>query len=470
MRHRITPSLFFLDGGFPMRHARTAVLSALVLLLLGLPHVAPAQDCPGDCDAGGEVAINELILCVNIALGSSAVSTCAACDVDGDGEVPINELIAAVNSALNGCTPVGGDEVCGDGTVNVEGETCDDGNNLGGDGCAANCTAETRRQTELDPTRAKATAQIRSLAIPLQLQGTQALTIGEARSTAVRGQDGSVIFAPNEIPVVIKAADVQFQPVPVFGLACACVRGVPVDDFGPGISGIGKIGCGSEGLVDVDFMVEQDHNTTPGSPGNGGSAAGLPDDPECDDTSSPNQYISSSACLEGSGATCSEPNNTHSGVCNSPRVITFSGGQAPRGSVLLFNSTAIALLQDGATCAESRLPNGNCRYEDYGPDCLPCTDDDLEQGAASVAPTTSGSATVYVYDVNNSPGDSIVDGTTCGGTTPCVTTASGSEVDCDEVVGNPNAPLRSTLATAFPTLDGTDVGDTLVTTTLAAKP
>jgi cysteine-rich repeat protein len=448
-----------------MRHVRIAALAAL--LLAGLTQAAAAQECAGDCDGGGDVAINELIVCVNIALGSAPVANCSPCDVDASGDVAINELIAAVNRALSGCEDPG-DEVCGDGGVNVEGETCDDGNNLGGDGCAANCTAETRRETQLDPARAKATAQALSLAIPLPLTGTQALTVGDARPTAVRGKDGTVIFQPLEVPVVIRAEDVRFNPIKVFGLVCACVRGVAAEDFGTGISGIGRIGCGEEGLLNIDFVVEKDHNTTPGSPGNGGPSTGMPDDPECDDTLMAGDLISSAACSEGTGEACSLEGNSHTGVCQSPNRITFSGGQGPRGSVMLFNSTAIGLLEDEATCAESRLPNGNCRYADYGPDCKPCTDDDLEKGMANIAPTTSGTATVQVYDVNNTAGIRIAPGSTCGGTTPCVTTVSGSPVDCDEILSSPNAPLRSTLATAFPSLDST-VGDILVTTTLAAQ-
>jgi hypothetical protein len=70
-----------------------------------LPLVASAQStCTGDCDGSGTVAINELILCVNVALGSSQLSTCEACDANGDGMVSINELIGAVNNALQGCT------------------------------------------------------------------------------------------------------------------------------------------------------------------------------------------------------------------------------------------------------------------------------------------------------------------------------------------------------------------------------
>jgi hypothetical protein len=63
----------------------------------------PPSDCTGDCDGDGGVTINELITGVNLALGGSAASTCAAFDANGDGEVTIDELLVAVNRALNGC-------------------------------------------------------------------------------------------------------------------------------------------------------------------------------------------------------------------------------------------------------------------------------------------------------------------------------------------------------------------------------
>lgn len=60
--------------------------------------------CAGDCDRNGVVAINELVLLVNIALGNSPASACSAGDTNRDGRISINELIAAVNSALRNCT------------------------------------------------------------------------------------------------------------------------------------------------------------------------------------------------------------------------------------------------------------------------------------------------------------------------------------------------------------------------------
>jgi hypothetical protein len=63
----------------------------------------PAPACVGDCDVAGSVAINELILGVNISLGTQPLSACAAFDCLGNGTVPVNCLIQGVNNSLNGC-------------------------------------------------------------------------------------------------------------------------------------------------------------------------------------------------------------------------------------------------------------------------------------------------------------------------------------------------------------------------------
>lgn len=47
--------------------------------------------------------VTDLILCVNIALGTAPLSSCLAIDTDGNGQVSVSELIQAVNAALNGC-------------------------------------------------------------------------------------------------------------------------------------------------------------------------------------------------------------------------------------------------------------------------------------------------------------------------------------------------------------------------------
>jgi plastocyanin len=83
-----------------------------MLATLGAPSVTRAQTatptptalrCIGDCSQDGSVTVDELLTMVNIALGNTAVSACAAGDADDSGDISVNEIVAAVNSALNGC-------------------------------------------------------------------------------------------------------------------------------------------------------------------------------------------------------------------------------------------------------------------------------------------------------------------------------------------------------------------------------
>jgi hypothetical protein len=67
------------------------------------PSPTPAP-CVGDCDHDRMVSISELILAVDISLGSAPSSACPAVDRNGDGIVTIDELIAAVGNALGGCS------------------------------------------------------------------------------------------------------------------------------------------------------------------------------------------------------------------------------------------------------------------------------------------------------------------------------------------------------------------------------
>lgn len=64
-----------------------------------------AAQCVGDCPPPNlQVAINELILGVNIALGSSGLDACPSYDANGNEAVGVEELITAVNNALDGCS------------------------------------------------------------------------------------------------------------------------------------------------------------------------------------------------------------------------------------------------------------------------------------------------------------------------------------------------------------------------------
>ena len=63
----------------------------------------PRPICPGDCDGNGLVAINELVMAVDMALGEADIGGCSNIDTDHSGTVTISEIVAAVESALNGC-------------------------------------------------------------------------------------------------------------------------------------------------------------------------------------------------------------------------------------------------------------------------------------------------------------------------------------------------------------------------------
>src|SRR5690242_2569067 len=75
----------------------------LLVMTLSQTRAAGQTTCPGDCNGDGVVTVDEVILMVNVALGSAAVSTCEAGDVNGDGQITVDDILAAVNSALNAC-------------------------------------------------------------------------------------------------------------------------------------------------------------------------------------------------------------------------------------------------------------------------------------------------------------------------------------------------------------------------------
>jgi cytochrome c peroxidase len=63
----------------------------------------PGAHCAGDCDGSGSVSINELILCVNIALAQADVGMCPPCDINHTLQVTVDELVSSVNAAAIGC-------------------------------------------------------------------------------------------------------------------------------------------------------------------------------------------------------------------------------------------------------------------------------------------------------------------------------------------------------------------------------
>lgn len=86
----------------PFSKGGKALVVMVWLLSLMSPSSASGQ-CFGDCDANGRVAINELVMSVNIALETAALDQCVIADRDSDGRVSVDELVAGVGSALRDC-------------------------------------------------------------------------------------------------------------------------------------------------------------------------------------------------------------------------------------------------------------------------------------------------------------------------------------------------------------------------------
>jgi hypothetical protein len=78
----------------------TAASCADAALNAALADAIPSEACIGDCDGTGLVAINELILGVNIALDLQPANACPAF-ANSDGMVDVAQLIKGVNNALN---------------------------------------------------------------------------------------------------------------------------------------------------------------------------------------------------------------------------------------------------------------------------------------------------------------------------------------------------------------------------------
>ncbi len=82
--------------------SRRIGLAAALCLAAAVSPVA-AQPCPGDCSSDDRVTIDELITCVNVALGTVPLAQCPPCNTGSDADVDIDDLVAAVNSSLNDC-------------------------------------------------------------------------------------------------------------------------------------------------------------------------------------------------------------------------------------------------------------------------------------------------------------------------------------------------------------------------------
>jgi hypothetical protein len=262
---------------------------------------------------------------------------------------------------------------------------------------------------------------------------------------------------PDEADIRLSAVRerLALPPIAVFRLFCACAALREQFEFQADIA------CRDDATGPVTLRIRRDHNVTPGSPGNRG---GLPDDPACGFGPLPPGHVSD-PCREGEGITCRSESSLHDGVCNSGVVVDAIEDVVPRGSALLATEVRLGVLNDGGACAAgARRPDGQCPFADYGPDCLPCTNDDA--GFVTFAPIrlTTGRAEGLLYDLHNGadPEATVISADQeCFGI-PCDTVRDGTPFDCDRLGESPDRGVDGVLVGALPLLDLPGTGDAVV--------
>ena len=492
--------------------ALSYVFMAILSTSLLSPQAAVATHCPGDCNDDGTTNVSEIIRCVRSALELQN-GNCDSCDRNADGRVGISELIQAVNAALRGCpprptptdpptvidsptpsatntapptrvpTPIpmgcrapneGEAIICGDG-ICMAPEQCDLGGIctsgsksghpctkpdhcpegrctvVGGQAlpdddtrtCAANCTVEKERTARISES-STFLIQTGTFQLVAPCSGIHTMLTGEDRADDTVDINGETTFASGDIPITTQADGLQMAPIPIAPLVCICIRGLGNSAFGPGNSGAGVASCGQE-LAGAGYKTVLDHRTDPiGVSSSSVEECALPADPECQATTEPFPGVTLHACREGIDADCRQISNTHRGACISPKVTTRSGS-GPLGSAFLWQSLSISLLQDNGRCSPS-----DCNVSDYGPDCIPCTDDDTGYREINVSPLTTGTANGVLWNAGATPGEIISEGSQV----PCQnfgnTQQCGSESQCDIAEVCQTTTIRGSLACGIP--------------------
>jgi cysteine-rich repeat protein len=344
-----------------------------------------------------------------------------------------------------------GGATCGNGVREI-GEQCDDGNLQGGDGCAANCSKEMsfdctlgcidanqnglcgEAAGDLDDLESGAITNGQYAVITLVFHGDMNFIAGRPRATEVETTDPNVIFLPNEVPTIIKPAGMRVDPIPLVGISCNCAMALSAEEFGPGLAGKGLFGCDDAGLSDVDYVWTADHDIRA-------------QDPTC-----------ATGFLEDGS-----PAHPHAGACNDVGRAAYYGG-GPRDSMTMSMHMRINLASDAGKCVK------DCSVPDFGPDCLPCTEDDEPTLVIIDTPMvlTTGTAVGNVLHANYYPPPATIEGEVVTGLMP----------SCDSLdatlAADPNASAwnmeNSATVSGIGLIDTPQLGDATSSVTLACVP
>ncbi|HVO23441.1 MAG TPA: hypothetical protein VMW56_07415 [Candidatus Margulisiibacteriota bacterium] len=428
-----------------------AAVVTLTASLAVAPSIARAA-CVGDCNNSGTVTIDELVLGIDINLGTMPLTACSNASSNGT-TVLVNDNVTAVNNALHGCASA----VCGDG-ITQSGEDCDPGSIcIGGDnagtvctkesdcmgdgvcdtfgqkgppgtvprkvcsgddecggakcihckafsanGCAANCTTEMASRIKLVPgvfgagggqagtSYATVNASLVPNGLTLLLNG-----INTVRS-------GSKPSANGTIPLAQRRDDANLPRIPITTLSCACVRGVVYKTCG-GTQYEQDGVTESTNCTDVDTCAQSGKPPCAPVAGPGNSSEGVIG---CTGLPSASYSIEQDA----GGEMCPD------GVvpCDKAGPAIYMPGPAgAAGSEILAAASGIGTVMGQCKCVGCSNPG------DYGTDGQFCTNDDPFsppdlRGIPSIVTLVSGEATVTLNNVNGD-GDSFgpfsIDGT-----------------------------------------------------------
>jgi cysteine-rich repeat protein/YVTN family beta-propeller protein len=325
----------------------------------------------------------------------------------------ITKTIMRVGTAIGRPAVADLEPLCGNGVLDTD-EECDDGNLVGGDGCAPNCTLESRRTLILDPGVSKLAILTASATYSAPVRGSITLSTGK------RNNDES-------IPVAVRAEDVHLDPIPIPALGCVCLQATPDPDLAPGVTGHADIGC-AVGTIPPWSIPNVAYTNN-----------GVHDSRSFDRD-----------CFRG---TQEPPTSLHPGACNRHNVFFYNPG--PPGSSVLETNIRMRIIADGGTCAV------DASDPPKGADGIPCNGDDPDAftgallGPLTTAAPPSGGAEGAVKDLD---GNSVH------------TFIPGAAFECDALAADPTGGVGGVVfVSVTPVIDG-PIGDFLITTVFAAEP
>ncbi len=424
--------------------------SGSVALLFGA--VADAAVCGNgiveageDCDSGGT--------CIGNAKAGQACTSDAGCCATPDCSGPEDGGVCEAGTRLG--TACSTDSDCPD-------SRCARCRTFGGNGCAANCTVETNSVFSLVPgiidpntgvlnpgtSGAVLRSEVLIIPLPIGSGATQTFAVGRDRGDGL-------------IPMVVKAASVQFPSLNVGGLACLCMRSVA------------QMTCGGT-IFDADGVTQTTFCTSGfGSCDATGHCANAPSvacaqntdceaDAVCMNTSGlPCTFVhgggNSATGFAGCGSDGLPAVNANftqdAGGCGDPPLCTMRTPQppvvtlttmGPPGSAIVLNTTATGQIGGSCTGGDPTV---------YGPDGILCTDDDPQasRGIPQTALLTTGQACAAVTNADFStteishvcqmiPGFYCLTDADCVGFGPCVPIcATGAPFSCSDLASGNSA-------------------------------